>query len=147
MCLREEWQASKCLLKETNCSILGKGRMAESNVPLFLVLDATDVVKDVVNTFVLVCIPADSLIILVTLQSLQGMVEVFGWAVSPLSCICSQVAVNDASPPQQLIPIYLIGVIGYFLRWFFSNQPFCHGIKLSFCEPNLCNIILSSNLK
>lgn len=45
---------------------------------LFLVLDAVNVVKGVVKKFVLLCVPPDSLIILVTLQSLQGRVEVFG---------------------------------------------------------------------
>lgn len=35
MCLREKWQASKCLLKETNRSISEQERMGPSNVPFF----------------------------------------------------------------------------------------------------------------
>lgn len=84
MCLREEWQSSKGLLRE-KLSYIRKIKDGIIQRPFLEVLDAAIVVKDVVKTFVLVCIPPDPLIILVTLQSLWGMVEVFGWSISPLA--------------------------------------------------------------
>lgn len=133
MCLWEGWQASKCLLKETDCSVLEKKKGWHNPMLLFLSFRCCKCGKS--NCFGLHSSRSTHHFGHSTKFSRDG--RSFWMSSLSLSCICSQVAVNDASPLQQLIPIQLIGDIGCFLSWLFSHQPFCNHIKSLFSEPNL----------